>query len=148
MKQTIKQLCGVLLFTMLSLSGFAQKSDGSKIVTGNVIDNTGGSLPGVNVIEKGTKNGVITDGNGHYVITVKKGAVLTFAFVGMIRVEKAVGNENEINVTMKDDATELESVVVVGYGAQKKAHLTGAVGTIPMKDIENIPTGYVGAALQ
>lgn len=148
MKQTIKKVCGVLLFTMLSLSGFAQKADGSKIVTGNVIDNTGGSLPGVNVIEKGTKNGVITDGNGHYVISVKKGAVLTFAFVGMNKVEKAVGNENEINVTMKDDATELESVVVVGYGAQKKAHLTGAVGTIPMKDIENIPTGDVGAALQ
>ena len=51
MKQTIKQLCGVLLFTMLSLSGFAQKSDGSKIVTGNVIDNTGGSLPGVKAVE-------------------------------------------------------------------------------------------------
>lgn len=147
MKQTIKQLCGILLFTMLSLSGFAQKSDGSKIVTGNVIDNTGLGLPGVNVVEKGTKNGVVTDVDGRFKISVKKGAVLSFAFIGMNKIEKAVGNETVINVTMKDDATELESVVVVGYGKQKKSHVTGSVQSIKTSEIEDLPTNNLATAI-
>ena len=98
MKKTIKKLFSVLLFILLSLSGFAQKSNGEKIiVTGKVIDNIGLGLPGVNVIEKGTKNGVSTDVDGKYKISVNKGAVLSFAFIGMDRVEKAVGgNTNTI----------------------------------------------------
>ena len=129
MKQTIKQVCGVLLFALLSLSGFAQKTNGDKIiVTGNVIDNTGSGLPGVNVIEKGTKNGITTDIDGKYKIAVNKGAVLSFAFIGMDRVEKVVGNQSVINVTIKDDATNLNEVVVVGYGKQKKIHLTCSCG--------------------
>lgn len=149
MKQTIKQVCGVLLFALLSLSGYAQKTNGDKvIVTGNVIDNTGMGIPGANVIEKGTKNGTITDTDGKYTIVVKKGAVLSFAFVGMDRVEKTVGNDAVINVTLKEDAMELESVIVVGYGKQKKSNLTSAVATVNMKDIENLPTGDLGTALQ
>lgn len=148
MKQTIKQVCGVLLFALLSLSGFAQKTNGDKIiVTGIVIDNTGSGLPGVNVIEKGTKNGITTDIDGKYKIAVNKGAILSFAFIGMDRVEKVVGNQSVINVTLKDDATNLNEVVVVGYGKQKKIHLTSAVETVKMSEIENLPTGDVGTAL-
>jgi TonB-linked SusC/RagA family outer membrane protein len=148
MKQTIKQWCGVLLFTLLSLSGFAQKSDGSKIVTGNVIDNTGLGLPGVNVIEKGTKNGVITDIDGHYKIAVKTGAILSFAYIGMDRVEKTVGTQTVINATLKADATNLNEVVVVGYGTQKKSHLTGAIATIKTQDFENLPATNLSEALK
>lgn len=149
MKQTIKQVCGVLLFALLSLSGFAQTTNGDKvIVTGNVIDNTGLGLPGVNVIEKGTKNGVVTDADGRYTISVKKGAILSYAFIGMDRVEKAVGNSSVVNITMKEDATALEEVVVVvGYGTQKKSHLTGATQTLPVKEIEDLPTGNIATAL-
>ncbi|MBP6460478.1 MAG: SusC/RagA family TonB-linked outer membrane protein [Crocinitomicaceae bacterium] len=147
MKQTIKQVCGVLLFTLFSFSGFAQKTDGEKIITGNVIDNTGLGLPGVNVIEKGSKKGVATDMDGRYVITVKNDAVLVFAYVGMIKQEIKVGNSSVVNVTMKEDASELEAVVVVGYGQQKKIHLTSAVETAKMGEIENLPTGDIGAAL-
>lgn len=148
MKQTIKQLCGMLLFTMLSLSGFAQKTDGLKVVTGNVIDNTGARMPGVNVIEKGTKNTVSTDFDGHYVITVKKGAVLTFAYVGMGKVDKAVGNETIINVTLKDDTTELRQVVVVGYGTQKKGNLTGSIETISPDKIKDLPVSNLAESLR
>ncbi|SHF74610.1 TonB-linked outer membrane protein, SusC/RagA family [Flavobacterium fluvii] len=148
MKQTIKQVCGVLLFTLLSLSGFAQKTNGEKvIITGIVIDNTGLGLPGANVLEKGTTNGVVTDADGKYTISVKKGAILSFAFIGMDRMEKTVGNEAVINVTLKEDSTTLEEVVVVGYGTQKKSHLTGATQTLPVKDIEDLPTGNIATAL-
>lgn len=148
MKQTIKQVCGVLLFALLSLSGFAQTTTGAKIiVTGKVIDNTGMGLPGANVVEKGTKNGTITDMDGNYKISVNKGGVLVFAFIGMDRVEKAVGNQSVMNVTLKDDATTLEEVIVVGYGAQKKSHLTGAVETIKLSEVEDLPVGDIATAI-
>lgn len=148
MKQTMKQVCGVLLFALLSLSGFAQTTNGGKIiVTGNVIDNTGLGLPGVNVVEKGTKNGVSTDMDGRYRIAVNKGAVLTFAFIGMDTVEKIVGNQTIINVTLKDSSTELEQVVIVGYGTQKKASLTSAVETVKMGEIRDLPVGDLGTAI-
>lgn len=148
MKQTIKQVCGVLLFALLSLSGFAQKTNGDRIiVTGKVIDNTGMGLPGANIVEKGTKNGTITDTDGKYSIGVKKGAILSFAFIGMVKVEKTVGNEAIINVTLKEDATTLTEVIVVGYGTQKKSHLTGATQSLPTKEIEDLPTGNIATAL-
>ncbi len=148
MKQTIKEVCSVLLFALLSLSGYAQKAGGGKIITGTVIDFAGGGMPGVNVIEKGTKNGVVTDYNGAYTISAKEGSVLVFTFVGMKKEERAVGNQSVINVTLVDDANTLEQVIVVGYGAQKKAHLTGAVESIKMSEIENLPVGDLGTALQ
>jgi TonB-linked SusC/RagA family outer membrane protein len=148
MKQTIKQVCGVLLFALLSLSSFAQKTNGDKIIiTGNVIDNTGLGLPGVNVVEKGTKNGVSTDMDGRYKIAVNKGAVLSFAFIGMDTVEKTAGNQTIINVTLKDSSTELEQVVIVGYGSQKKTNLTSAVETVKMSEIRDLPVGDIGTAI-
>ncbi|WP_281337055.1 SusC/RagA family TonB-linked outer membrane protein [Flavobacterium eburneipallidum] len=148
MKQTIKQVCGVLLFMLLSLSGFAQNADGGKIITGNVVDNTGIGIPGVNVIEKGTKNGVTTDMDGRYKITVKNGSILTFAFIGMDRIEKPVGNSSTINVTMKEDATQLDDVVIVGYGAQKRGNLTASVVTIKPDDIKDLPVSNLAEALR
>ena len=149
MKQTIKQVCGVLLFALLSLSGFAQKTNGDKIIiTGKVIDNTGLGLPGANVVEKGTKSSTTTDMDGNYKISVNKGAVLVFAFIGMDRVEKTVGNQTVINVSLKDDATTLDEVVVVGYGTQKKNNLTGAIGTIKPSDIEELPVSNLSESLR
>ncbi len=147
MKQTIKQVCGVLLFTLLSLSGYAQKTDGEKIITGYVTDVSGMGMPGVNVVEKGTKNGVATNFDGHFAITVKKGAILTFAYIGMTKIEKPVGDEATLNITMKEDTAELQQVVVVGYGTQKKTHMTAATQTIKTSEIEDLPTGNIATAL-
>ncbi len=147
MKQTIAKRCGLILFALMSFSTFAQKTNEERIVTGSVIDYAGETILGVNVNVKGTKNGVITDSKGRYAINVKKGDILSFAYIGMIKVEKTVGNEAVIDVTMKEDASELEQVVVVGYGKQKKAHLTGAVATLKMSEIEDLPTGDLGVAL-
>jgi TonB-linked SusC/RagA family outer membrane protein len=147
MKQTIKDVCSVLLFALLSLSAFAQNTDTPKIVTGNVIDISGQALVGVNVNVKGEKSGVVTDSKGFYALQVKPGGVLVFTFIGMKKQEKAVGRAAVIDITLTDDSSELEQVIVVGYGTQKKSHLTGAVETVKMSEIEDLPTGDLGAAL-
>lgn len=148
MKQTIAMRCGLFLFALMSLSSYAQTTSQEKIITGSVIDYAGEAILGVNVNVKGTKKGVVTDADGRYAINVKKGDILSFAYIGMDRVEKTVGNETVIDVTMKEDASELESVVVVGYAIQKKAHLTGAIETIKMSEIADLPVGDLGTALQ
>jgi TonB-linked SusC/RagA family outer membrane protein len=148
MKQTIARRCGLILFALMSFSSFAQKTDQEKTVTGSVIDYAGVGLPGVNVIEKGTKNGVVTDMDGHYAIPAKKGAVLTFAYIGMVGEERIVGNEAVINVKMKADASELDNVVVVAYGTQKKGKITGAIASIKPEDIQDLPVSNLSEALR
>lgn len=147
MKQTIKEVCSVLLFALLSLSSYAQNAGGGKTIKGTVIDNTGVGLPGVNVTEKGTKNGVVTDFDGTYTISVKEGSVLTFSFIGMKSQDRTVGNNAAINITLQEDSSTLNEVVVVGYGTQKKAHLTGATQTIKASEIEDLPTNNLATAL-
>ena len=101
-----------MLFTFLT---FAQE----KTITGTVSDNLG-ALPGVNVVEKGSKNAVSTDFNGNYSIKTKVGAVLIYNFVGMISEQKTVGSLNMINVVLKPVSNLLEEVVVVGALSIKK----------------------------
>ena len=101
-----------MLFTFLT---FAQE----KTITGTVSDNLG-ALPGVNVVEKGSKNAVSTDFNGNYSIKTKVGAVLIYNFVGMISEQKTVGSLNVINVVLKPASNSLEEVVVVGALSIKK----------------------------
>ncbi|RVT74438.1 SusC/RagA family TonB-linked outer membrane protein [Flavobacterium sufflavum] len=147
MKQTFKMVFSVLLLSMMSLTGFAQNANNKVIITGKVVDKDGLGVIGLNVIEKGTKNGVLTDVDGGYRIQVSKGSILQFSFIGMKSVEKKVGDASTINVTMEEDNASLTEVVVVGYGAQKKSHLTGAVQTIKTSEIEDLPTNNLAAAL-
>lgn len=89
------------------------------------------SLPGVNILEKGTTNGAISDVNGNYTISLQgENPILVFSFVGFISEEIAVGTQSEINIALIEDFTELEEVVVVGYGQIKKIDLTGSVGSL------------------
>ena len=100
-------------------------------VTGTVSDNLGPAI-GVSVVEKGTQNGVITDLDGNYVITVKPGATLVFSSIGYATQEIAVGSQKVIDVLLKEDAEFLDEVVVVGYGTMKKSDLAGA--SVSMKE--------------
>ncbi|MFC5682228.1 SusC/RagA family TonB-linked outer membrane protein [Flavobacterium sp. MAHUQ-51] len=144
MKQTFKLVFSVLLFSLMSWSGFAQ----STTITGKVVDKDGLGVVGLNVIEKGTKNGVLTDMDGAYKIQVPKGAVLQFSFMGMKTVEKTVGNSSSINVVMIDDSATLNEVVVVGYGTQKKGNLTASVVTIKPDDVRDLPVSNLSEALR
>lgn len=102
-----------------------------RTVTGKVSDSTGGSLPGVSVVIKGTTNGTITDSNGGYsLFNVPADATLQFSFVGMKSQEVAVGSKTSINVVLEEETIGIEEVVAIGYGTQKKSDLTGSVDRV------------------
>jgi hypothetical protein len=109
----------------------------SQTITGVVKDQTGEPLIGVNVMEKGTTNGSITDVDGKYSLTVNGSkAIVTFSYIGYLSQDITVGNQKMIDVTMKEDTEELEEVVVIGYGTAKKKDLTGAISTVKAENME------------
>jgi len=130
----------VKLFTLLLLLGtvhaFTFGSPGpddlqQKRVTGRVTDQSGEALPGVNILEKGTINGAITDVDGRYAITVASpGAVLSFSFIGYVTQEATVGDRTTIDILMAEQVSALDEIVVVGYSTQARKSLTGAVSTV------------------
>ncbi|HOK74106.1 MAG TPA: TonB-dependent receptor [Bacteroidales bacterium] len=102
-----------------------------KRVTGRITDAAGNPLPGVNIIEKGTTNGTISDADGRYQINVAGPAsVLTFSFVGFVTQEKTVGDLSVIDVVLVEAVSALDEVVVIGYSTQARKTLTGAVSTV------------------
>lgn len=104
-------------------------------VSGKIIDDTGEALPGVNIIEKGTNNGVVSDANGAFRITVgSPSSVLVLSFVGYATQQVVVGNQTSLTLTMISDAATLSEVVVVGYGTQEKRDVTGAMSSVKADD--------------
>jgi len=109
-------------------------------ISGTVTDENNSGLPGVNVIEKGTVNGVTTDIDGHYSIEVSTpDAVLVFSFVGYATKEIPIGGQTRIDLVMAPDIASLEEIVVVGYGTQKKATLSGSVASVSGTEIARSP---------
>lgn len=121
-----------------------------RVVSGQVVERTNGSpLPGVTVLLKGTSSGVITDSEGRYRIEVPEGAeVLVFSFVGFVKQEVNINQNTVIDIQMEDDVQSLDELVVVGYGIQKKADLTGSVAVVDMKKLQNRPITNSTQALQ
>ncbi len=118
-------------------------------VTGKVTDSSGGSLPGVSVVVKGTSNGTITDNEGKYTLTnIPDGATLQFSFVGMKAQDIAVGGKSVINVTLGEETIGLDEVVAVGYGTMKKSDLTGSVSSVKTEELATIPVRSATEALQ
>ena len=119
------------------------------VVTGKVCDQKGIPLPGVTVIVKGTTTGVITDINGKYALKVPSiSSSLMFSFVGMKSVEREVNGRSLINITLMEETTGLNEVIVVGYGTQKKTNLTGAVQSVSSSELKDRPLTSATAALQ
>ena len=104
-------------------------------VTGIVKDANGEPIIGANVIVKGQSTGTITDIDGRFVLDTPKDAVLQITYIGYVSQEVKVSGKKELNVVLKEDTETLEEVVVVGYGVQKKANLTGAVSSVKMDEI-------------
>lgn len=118
-------------------------------ITGKVtLQAEGEALPGVTIIEKGTTNGAVTDINGDYSINTPVGSTLVFSFLGFDSQEILVGNQSVINVQLAETSSDLEEVVVVGYGIQKKSVVTGAISSVRASDLENQPINRVEQALQ
>jgi TonB-linked SusC/RagA family outer membrane protein len=117
-------------------------------ITGRVVDTKDLPLPLVTIKLKGTNIGAVTDQNGNYTINVPDGnAVLVFSFMSFVTQEIMVNNRNVINVRLAEDVKSLEDVIVVGYGTQKKANITGAIATFNTKNLEERPLIRVDQAL-
>lgn len=118
-------------------------------VTGVVSDESGLPLPGANIVEKGTTNGVTADFDGKYTIVVAgSSAVLQVSYVGYLTKEVAVGSQSAISVVLSEDAAQLDEVVVVAYGTVKKSDLTGAVASIKTDEINATPSVRLDDALR
>ncbi|AEL28727.1 SusC/RagA family TonB-linked outer membrane protein [Cyclobacterium marinum] len=117
-------------------------------IKGRVVDSNGQGIPGATVLVQGTNIGTATDIDGNFSFEVPENAVLIFSFIGYQQQVVSVGNRSEIEVTMTEDLSSLDEVVVVGYGTQKKVNLTGAVSSITSKEIVNQPVGQTSMALQ
>ncbi|HTJ53073.1 MAG TPA: TonB-dependent receptor, partial [Cyclobacteriaceae bacterium] len=108
----------------------------------------GTALPGVNVIIKGTTNGTATDAEGRYSISVPGNVTLQFTFIGLVTQEVEIGARNVIDIVMAQDAKQLGEVVVVGYGTQERAGVTGSISKVKGADIQNLPVTSYEQALQ
>ena len=138
----------VCLFLMLGFTLSLQAQNPIE-VRGTVNDVTGEPLPGVNIVVKGTTQGVITSPDGNYHISVPgSNAVLVFSYIGYISQEVTVGNRAEINISLKEDLKELDEVVVIGYGTVAKKDVTTAVSTVSTKDIDERPIVSAAQAIQ
>lgn len=126
---TLLQSVVFVMFLLSSTLAFAQNR-----VTGKVTDRTGMPLPGVNVLEKGTTNGSITDVDGKYIINVAKGKTLQFSYIGFTTQEVKVSS-NQINVTLQEDLQSLEEVVVIGYGSMQRKDVTSSITSVKAEDM-------------
>lgn len=118
-------------------------------ITGTIVDNEGLPLPGVNVIQKGTMNGSVTDFDGKYSITVSaKGVILQYSFVGFVTIEQVVEDQIVINVTMIEQSRVIDEVVVIGYGTRQRKSVTGAIDQVGSHVFENRPVTNAMQALQ
>jgi TonB-linked SusC/RagA family outer membrane protein len=133
---------------MCTLSLFAQQSI---TVTGTVTGVDDEIIAGVNIVEKGVSNGVMTDANGNFTLNVSANAVLQVSFMGYITQEVSVASYvagSKLEIKLMDDTEALDEVVVVGYGTQKKVNLTGAVAQITSRELENRPVTTVSQMIQ
>lgn len=134
-----------LFLLSAALSGIAQ----SRQLKGVVKDgSTREPLPGVSVLIAGTTNGTTTNEEGAFVLNVSPaGASVIVSYVGFIKQTVQIGNRSSVEVTLEPDIKALDDVVVIGYGEQKRSHLTGAVGTVRVKEVDDLPVGDITSAL-
>ena len=135
----------VVLMLLLSV-GYTQAQDVQ--VTGTVSDETGSALPGVTILLKGSTSGTTTDLDGKYSISGPATGVLVFSFIGYTPIEETIGNRSQINVSLNPDVSNLDEIVVIGYGTVKKSQLTGAISSVGSKEIQELPITDARQALQ
>ena len=141
-----KRLSGILTLLLVLVVQIAFAQD--KTITGTVTDGTGMPLPGVNVVVQNTTRGTQTDFDGNYTISASEGEVLVFSYLGFTTVNYTVGTTSRIDVTLSEDAAQLEEVVVVAYGTQSKRSIVGSVVSLGEEVLEEQQLTTVTNAIQ
>ncbi len=120
----------------------------AKTITGKVLNETGEPLNGVSVLVRGTNRGTVTNEKGIFVITAEVGETLTFSMVGYKESAVKIGDESNITIQMQAEQTNMNEVIIVGYGTQRRSSLTGAIASVNTKAINALPVASVEQALQ
>ncbi len=116
-------------------------------ITGTIQDTKGLALAGATVIVKGTDKGTSTDANGKFTIEAEQGDVLVISFIGFLGKEQVIDAQTSFNIQLQEDLGGLEEVVIVGFGSQRKATITGSIATITTEDLKQSPTASITNAL-
>lgn len=140
----IQCVTALLPLLFLSLWSFGQ----SITVHGTVTDNTGATIVGANVVNLKTKAGTTTDANGNFKLQAESTSTLTFSFMGYVSQSVVVGNKNEINVQLMVNDLQINEVVVVGYGTQRKEAVTGSVASVKGDVMREVASSNITQALQ
>lgn len=143
-KSRVRQFCLTMLCLFLFQGVIAQ----NKMLVGTVVDELGEALIGVSVLNKTTGEGTIAAIDGSFSLSGKQNDLIQFSYIGYASVDYVVKQEENIRVVLKEDTQNLEEVVVVGYSAQKKSSLTGAIAPVNMDDMEKRRVATVSQALQ
>lgn len=143
---SIQKVIGLFIF-MLLLTAIANAQVNIK---GNVSDdNNNESLPGVSILIKGTSQGVVTDENGNYSLTVDKpDAILVFSFIGYLTQEVKVNGQTTINMKMKSSTKDIDEVMIIAYGTTKKSNLTGSAVALDNEDLKDVFVSNIASMLQ
>jgi TonB-dependent starch-binding outer membrane protein SusC len=118
------------------------------LISGIVRDSNGEPLPGVTILKEGTTQGTVTDLEGRYEINAEEGDYLLFSFIGFDEQRVQVGNQNTINITLRENAQNLEEVIVIGYGEKSRKLMTESIGTVNSKEITKLPVASADQSLQ
>lgn len=135
----------VLLFAGIIRPVLAQEKPGSRI-TGTVTDETNEPLAGVSVLQKGTRNGTVTDANGKFSLSAPAASTVTFTFIGYLAKDVVIGTDKNLSIKMVPQANQLQEVVAIGYQTLRKSDVTGAVSSLKAKDL-NLSVPTVGQAI-
>ncbi|WP_165453915.1 SusC/RagA family TonB-linked outer membrane protein [Hyunsoonleella flava] len=155
MKQKFRRqfpVFGFVLMLIMVFSSFTSISvQAQERISGTVSGPDGFPIPGVNVLQKGTTNGAVTDFDGNYSITLREGGkILVFSYIGYKTKEVSVAGQTSVNVALEEDVEGLDEVVVIGYGVQKKESVVGAITQVKGEDLQELTMGItnVEEALQ
>jgi TonB-linked SusC/RagA family outer membrane protein len=146
--KNLKHFTLLFILNVLALTSYSQVISEVIKITGTVTEESGLTLPGVSIRVKGGQNGTVTNDKGAYSITLPSAPVtLVFTYLGYIAQEIVITDSKIINIILKGQTNDLNEVVVVGYGIQKKVNLTGSVATIDAKSLANRPISNLSSAL-
>lgn len=156
MKYTYLILLGLLALTLptyadgnAKVEQMSMTQPGNKIVKGKIVDESGEPLTGATVQQKGTSKGIITDVDGNFSLSVSSDATLLVSFIGYKTIEVNVGGKTELGkIALVSDLTELDQVVVIGYGTQRKVDLTGSVAIVNTEDMKKTSNSNISTMLE
>jgi TonB-linked SusC/RagA family outer membrane protein len=137
------------LFKILTIFSIVSVNAQNLDINGTVVDETGMPIPGANILVKNTSQGAVTDFDGNYdIFDVAKGSTLVFSYIGYITYEAVVNDSAVLNVTLAQDLAQLDEVVIVGYGTQKKSNVVGSVTSVDLEEATVTPTTNVSEMLR